>query len=128
VSAIGEGVFAANEILREARYDVKGNEGWVSVGIDHDTAEFAGEAATRAAAVCGKRQYKSCLTGLISPYMSVIFRREQKYAEFSETALDTARAADRLDDTGKREALHLVQSLEKLHPLAKAGVSTKTAT
>jgi hypothetical protein len=25
-------------------YEVKGNEGWVSVGIDHDTAEFAGEA------------------------------------------------------------------------------------
>lgn len=28
-------------------YDVKGNEGWVSVGIDHDTAEFAGEAIWR---------------------------------------------------------------------------------
>jgi hypothetical protein len=28
-------------------YDVKGNEGWASVGIDHDTAEFAGEAIWR---------------------------------------------------------------------------------
>jgi transcriptional regulator with XRE-family HTH domain len=51
---------------------------------------------------------------------------EQKYAEFSELALDIARAAERLDDTGKREALHLVQSLETLHPFGKAGASTKT--
>lgn len=28
-------------------YDVTNNEGWVSVGIDHDTAEFAGEAISR---------------------------------------------------------------------------------
>jgi transcriptional regulator with XRE-family HTH domain len=53
---------------------------------------------------------------------------EQKYVEFSEMALAIARAAERLDDTGKREALHLVQSLEALHPLAEAGASTKTAT
>ncbi|MDR0655866.1 MAG: helix-turn-helix domain containing protein [Treponema sp.] len=33
---------------------------------------------------------------------------EQKYAEYSDLALDIARAAERLDDTGKREALHLV--------------------
>ena len=28
-------------------YDVTANEGWVSVGIDHDTAEFAGESLRR---------------------------------------------------------------------------------
>ncbi len=28
-------------------YDVAANEGWVSVGIDHDTAEFAGESIRR---------------------------------------------------------------------------------
>jgi hypothetical protein len=55
---------------------------------------------------------------------------EQKYSEFTEMALDIARAADRLDETGKKEALNLVQSLEKLHPLqsAEAGASSKTAT
>jgi hypothetical protein len=52
---------------------------------------------------------------------------EQKYAAFSEMALAIARAAERLDDVGKREALHLVQSLEALHPL-EGGISTKTAT
>jgi transcriptional regulator with XRE-family HTH domain len=51
---------------------------------------------------------------------------EQKYTEFSELALDIARAAERLDETGKAEALHLVQSLEELHPFGKAGASTKT--
>jgi transcriptional regulator with XRE-family HTH domain len=51
---------------------------------------------------------------------------EQKHAGLSETALDIARAAERLDDAGKREALHLVQSLEALHPFGKAGASTKT--
>jgi Rhodopirellula transposase DDE domain len=28
-------------------YDVIGNKGWVSVGIDHDTARFAAEAIRR---------------------------------------------------------------------------------
>ncbi len=28
-------------------YDITGNQGWVSVGIDHDTARFAGEAIRR---------------------------------------------------------------------------------
>lgn len=40
-------------------------------------------------------------------------------AGVSEKALDIARTADRLDDVGKMEALHLVQSLEALHPLEK---------
>jgi hypothetical protein len=54
---------------------------------------------------------------------------EHKYAEFSEMALAIARVAECLDDTGKREALHLVQSLEALHPLvsARAGALSKTA-
>jgi transcriptional regulator with XRE-family HTH domain len=55
---------------------------------------------------------------------------EQKYSDISEVALTIARAADRLDETGKVEALHLVQSLEKLHPLSstEAGGSSRTAT
>jgi hypothetical protein len=28
-------------------YDVQGTEGWVNMGTDHDTAEFAGEAIWR---------------------------------------------------------------------------------
>jgi hypothetical protein len=38
-------------------YDVKGNEGWVSVGIDHDTAEFAVEALWRWWRGMGKKRY-----------------------------------------------------------------------
>jgi hypothetical protein len=38
-------------------YDVKGNEGWVSVGIDHDTAEFAAEALWRWWKKKGKKRY-----------------------------------------------------------------------
>jgi transcriptional regulator with XRE-family HTH domain len=53
---------------------------------------------------------------------------EKAYIGYSEMALEIARAADRLDDTGKREALHLVQSLEELHPFGRAGESSKTAT
>jgi hypothetical protein len=38
-------------------YDIKENEGWVSVGIDHDTAEFAAEALRRWWRKMGKRRY-----------------------------------------------------------------------
>jgi hypothetical protein len=38
-------------------YDAKGNEGWVSVGIDHDTAEFAAEALRRWWRGMGKKRY-----------------------------------------------------------------------
>jgi transposase len=38
-------------------YDVHQNEGWVSVGIDHDTAEFAGEAIWRWWENMGKEKY-----------------------------------------------------------------------
>jgi hypothetical protein len=38
-------------------YDVKRNECWVSVGIDHDTAEFAAEAIWRWWRNMGKRRY-----------------------------------------------------------------------
>jgi len=34
----------AGKVIPEGVYDLTRNEGWVSVGIDHDTAEFAGEA------------------------------------------------------------------------------------
>jgi hypothetical protein len=38
-------------------YDVKENEGWVSVGIDHDTAEFAAEALWRWWEKMGRERY-----------------------------------------------------------------------
>jgi hypothetical protein len=38
-------------------YDVKENEGWVSVGIDHDTAEFAAEALWRWWRKMGRKRY-----------------------------------------------------------------------
>ena len=33
--------------IPEGVYDLGGNEGWVSVGVDHDTAEFAVESIRR---------------------------------------------------------------------------------
>jgi hypothetical protein len=47
-------------------------------------------------------------------------------AEMSEGSFKIALAAERLDEIGKAEALHLVKSLEALHPFGKAGASTKT--
>jgi hypothetical protein len=38
-------------------YDVKENEGWVSVGIDHETAEFAAEALWRWWQKMGRQRY-----------------------------------------------------------------------
>jgi hypothetical protein len=38
-------------------YDLQGNEGWVSVGIDHDTAEFAAEALWRWWQKMGRKRY-----------------------------------------------------------------------
>jgi hypothetical protein len=38
-------------------YDLKQNEGWVSVGIDHDTAEFAAEALWRWWSRMGRERY-----------------------------------------------------------------------
>src|SRR5262249_26091221 len=38
-------------------YDITHNQGWVSVGIDHDTAEFAGETIRRWWFQMGKREY-----------------------------------------------------------------------
>jgi transcriptional regulator with XRE-family HTH domain len=42
-------------------------------------------------------------------------------AGLSEESLKIAMAAERLDKTGKVEALNLVQSLENLHPLQSTG-------
>jgi transcriptional regulator with XRE-family HTH domain len=55
---------------------------------------------------------------------------EGEYSNFSEMTLKIAAAAERLDETGKLEALNLVQSLERLHPLelTKDGALSKTAT
>jgi hypothetical protein len=39
-------------------YDIKRNEGWVSVGIDHDTAEFAAEALWRWWCRMGRERYR----------------------------------------------------------------------
>jgi hypothetical protein len=39
-------------------YDVTGNQGWVSVGIDHDTARFAAEAIRRWWKKMGARRYR----------------------------------------------------------------------
>jgi transcriptional regulator with XRE-family HTH domain len=47
-------------------------------------------------------------------------------AGISEESLKIALAAEQLDEIGKREALHLVQSLKALHPFGKAGASTQT--
>ena len=38
-------------------YDVTNNEGWVSVGIDHDTADFAAEAIRRWWTKMGRRRF-----------------------------------------------------------------------
>jgi hypothetical protein len=48
----------------------------------------------------------------------------------TEESLKIAFAAERLDEIDKRDALHLVQSLESLHPLTsiRAGESSKKAT
>jgi hypothetical protein len=39
-------------------YDVTGNQGWVSVGIDHDTARFAAEAVRRWWKKMGSKRYR----------------------------------------------------------------------
>jgi hypothetical protein len=39
-------------------YDVTGNQGWVSVGVDHDTAQFAAEAIRRWWKKMGARRYR----------------------------------------------------------------------
>ena len=38
-------------------YDIKANEGWVNIGIDHDTAEFAVESIRRWWNLMGKKRY-----------------------------------------------------------------------
>lgn len=45
------------KITPEGVYDLARNEGWVSVGIDHDTAEFAGESIRRWWQRMGSRVY-----------------------------------------------------------------------
>jgi hypothetical protein len=49
-------------------------------------------------------------------------------AGISEGSFKIALVAERLDETGKTEALHIIQSLEALHPFGKAGASSRTAT
>jgi transposase len=47
-------------------YDVTGNEGWVSVGIDHDTARFAAEAIRRWWKKMGCKRYRGARQLLIT--------------------------------------------------------------
>jgi hypothetical protein len=47
-------------------YDVTANQGWVSVGIDHDTARFATEAIRRWWRKMGARRYRSAKELLIT--------------------------------------------------------------
>ena len=47
-------------------YDVAANEGWVSVGIDHDTAEFAGESIWRWWCEMGLQRYPNAQRLLIT--------------------------------------------------------------
>ena len=47
-------------------YDIKNNEGWVSVGIDHDTAEFAVESIRRWWNLLGKKRYPEAKKLLIT--------------------------------------------------------------
>jgi transposase len=47
-------------------YDVTGNEGWVSVGIDHDTARFAVEAIRRWWKKMGSKRYRAATELLIT--------------------------------------------------------------
>src|SRR5271166_6580726 len=47
-------------------YDVTQNEGWVSVGIDHDTARFAGEAIRRWWKKMGSKRHRSATELLIT--------------------------------------------------------------
>ena len=48
---------AEGKALPYGVYDVKANEGYVSIGIDHDTAEFAVESIRRWWNLLGKRRY-----------------------------------------------------------------------
>ena len=45
------------KVIPEGVYDLTRDEGWVSVGIDHDTAEFAGESIRRWWQCMGQRVY-----------------------------------------------------------------------
>jgi hypothetical protein len=47
----------AGHVIPEGVYDLTRNEGWVSVGIDHDTAEFAGQSIRRWWQCMGSRVY-----------------------------------------------------------------------
>ena len=47
-------------------YDMKRNEGWVSIGIDHDTAEFAVESIRRWWNLLGKKRYPDAKKLLIT--------------------------------------------------------------
>ena len=47
-------------------YDVTGNEGWVSVGIDHDTARFAVEAIRRWWKKMGSKRHRTASELLIT--------------------------------------------------------------
>jgi transposase len=49
---------ALGKVTPEGVYDLTRNEGWISVGIDHDTAEFAAESLRRWWQCMGSRVYR----------------------------------------------------------------------
>ena len=49
-------------------YDVTNNEGWVSVGIDHDTAQFAAQAVRRWWKRMGRKRFPNATELLITAY------------------------------------------------------------
>ena len=79
-------------------YDVAANQGWVSVGIDHDTAEFAVESIRR----WWKRNGPSALSAGAPPADYSGRRRQQWLAGFAcgKSAIAEARRRTGLDDPG----------------------------
>jgi hypothetical protein len=64
-------------------YDIGENAGWVSVGVDHDTASFAVNAIRR---WCGRWNCRSSLMNSISPSLSATCRRVPASGTRSSTA------------------------------------------
>ena len=48
---------AESKVIPYGIYDIKANEGWVYIGIDNDTAEFAVESIRRWWNLLGKKRY-----------------------------------------------------------------------
>jgi transcriptional regulator with XRE-family HTH domain len=80
---------------------------------------------TRAAAPTMPRMDQGVMVAMVLGTSAEYLVTGKMPAGISEGSFKIAMAAERLDGTGKVEALHLVQSLEALHPLAKPGASSQ---